>query len=175
MIAAYLLQYPDEVWYESFNDACREAEGMKGEKYALPLLRFLQFARSKKQLDLAELYVNTFEFAKNANLYLTYYLFKEERERGKALLDLKRKYIMAGFIPSSNELPDFLPAALEFAGASGEIEWLGDYSGPIQDIHEHLSRISSPYSEVLRAVLLILGDAELENSLDKISAGGGSI
>ena len=46
---------------------------------------------------------------------MSYYLYGDTRRRGVALLRLKRMYAAAGLVLDSDELPDHLPAMLEFA------------------------------------------------------------
>ena len=51
-------------------------------------------------------------------LYLTFYGEGDKRERGTALLRLKRLYRAAGLPLAGTELPDYLPVMLEFAAAA---------------------------------------------------------
>lgn len=60
-------------------------------------------------------YVETFDLDRRTSLHLTYYLYGDTRKRGLALLRLKRLYAAAGLPLEADELPDFLPAMLEFA------------------------------------------------------------
>lgn len=155
-IASYLLQYPDSNWYESIGEALVEAKSLKNitDKF----LKFIEYAKAVSELDLAELYTNTFDFTKESSLYLTYYDYAEQQERGMALYKLKEKYSEAGLILINNELPDFLPLVLEFTASAGKKEILADFYKALQNIYEYLSKENNPYVNVFEGVLILLGD-----------------
>jgi nitrate reductase molybdenum cofactor assembly chaperone NarJ/NarW len=161
LIASFLLQYPDINWCDTLCEVQEEINKVKDETYIKPMLRFLEYAGQNTELDLAELYVHTFDFDPKTSLYLTYYRFDEQKERGAALLKIKQRYGEAGLHILKGELPDFLPILLEFSAVSGEKELLEDYADVIQDIYYNLSKANNPYSEVLKSVLLLIG-VELE-------------
>lgn len=173
LISSFLLQYPDKVWKETLLELEPEIKKMRQEPYSEPLMRFLQFAEENDELDMAELYARTFDFTQENNLFLTYYCFKDQKERGAAMVMLKQKYAKAGFKMIEGELPDFLPVVLEFASASLETEILMEHKDTIQNIFHNLDRDNNPYSQVFRAVLLILEASESQNtSLDSDVSGG---
>lgn len=100
-------------------------------------------------------YVRIFDFGKKTNLYLTYADYGEERERGPALLDLKKQYALGGFDLNETEVPDYLPVVLEFCGhadaeAAGRV--IFPYADRIVQLQKALQRIESPYAHLLRAV-----------------------
>ncbi len=65
--------------------------------------------------DLQDEYVTTFDFDRRASLYLTYHTHGDRRQRGIELVRLKRRFAEAGLELAGGELPDYLPALLEFA------------------------------------------------------------
>ena len=67
------------------------------------------------QTALAARYVETFDLRRRASLHLTYYAHGDTRERGMALLRLKKLYRAAGLPMESAELPDHLTVMLAFA------------------------------------------------------------
>ena len=67
------------------------------------------------QTALAARYVETFDLRRRASLHLTYYAHGDTRERGMALLRLKKLYRAAGLPMEIAELPDHLPVMLAFA------------------------------------------------------------
>lgn len=73
--------------------------------------------------ELQELYVHTFDFHKNATLYMTYFKFEDAKERGQMLAKLKVMYEMFGLNMPDSELSDYLPLICEFLYAA---EWIGD-------------------------------------------------
>jgi nitrate reductase delta subunit len=172
LISSFLLQYPNAEWKETLLEVLEEAEKLKDEPYAKELLKFLEYAQKNNVLDLAELYVSTFDFTKKNNLYLTYYEYKEDRKRGEALLELKRKYREAGVNLLEGELPDFLPVMLEFCAASGKIDTILKFRDIIEKIFENLSKENNPYLNVLKTVLLVLQGTSLEDEEELEVLGG---
>lgn len=76
---------------------------------------FLTWWRATTPAEHEQQYVETFDLDRRTSLHLTYYLYGDTRKRGLALLRLKRMYAAAGLPLAADELPDFLPALLEFA------------------------------------------------------------
>ena len=154
--ASVLLQYPTEEWRESFPDFRLEASDLEDEIIKSFFIQFLDQMDQFNLDDLQQTYVQTFDFGKKTNLYLTYVQYGEERERGPILLQLKKVYEKAGFFLNENELPDYLPAMLEFSAmVNPEIvqEVVGTYLGSIQKIGEELNTMSSPYASILHAIV----------------------
>ncbi|WP_339252189.1 nitrate reductase molybdenum cofactor assembly chaperone [Sporosarcina sp. FSL W8-0480] len=73
--------------------------------------------------EIQEMYINTFDFQKDATLFMTYVKYEDSKERGQMLARLKVLYEMFGLIMPDNELSDFLPLMCEFIYAA---EWKGD-------------------------------------------------
>lgn len=180
LIASFLLQYPDDSWYESLEEIRMTVEEMSDEICSKPIIEFLKYARKNNILDIAELYVKTFDLSKETNLYLTYYSLQEKLERGEAMVRLKKRYEKAGFLMEINELPDFLPVVLEFASAAKEKDILIEYYTVLEGIFKNLSEYSNPYLHVLKSILLIakeegseiLNTRQLDKRIDYVSVGG---
>src|SRR5439155_10434091 len=92
-----------------------EAVAALPQRLRTPLERFLAHRRDAPPLDLEREYVETFDTRRRCTLNVSYYLYGDTRRRGVALLRLKRMYAAAGLVLDSDELPDHLPAMLEFA------------------------------------------------------------
>jgi nitrate reductase molybdenum cofactor assembly chaperone NarJ/NarW len=87
----------------------------------LPALEpFSAWWRTRSLTEREQRYVETFDLERRTSLHLTYYLYGDTRKRGLALLRLKRLYAAAGLPLDADELPDFLPALLEFAALAPE-------------------------------------------------------
>jgi nitrate reductase delta subunit len=107
-VLSVLLQYPDE----------RLLEGVDELRAAARDERVAVFVDELGRVPLRELqdeYVQTFDFDRRASLYLTYHTHGDRRQRGLELVRLKRRFAEAGLELSDRELPDYLPALLEFA------------------------------------------------------------
>ena len=101
----------------------------------------------------SEEYVATFDFHKRASLHLSYYRDGDRRQRGATLLGLKRRYREAGLELTGGELPDYLPAILEFAAfAPGEDAdaILGRMRPGIELLRASLHDLDSPYAQRAR-------------------------
>jgi nitrate reductase delta subunit len=100
-------------------------------------------------------YVETFDLRRRASLYLTYYAHGDTRERGMALLRLKKLYRSAGLPMASRELPDHLCVMLAFAALAppghGEA-LLAQHRPAIELLRLSLHDADSPYAHVLDAV-----------------------
>lgn len=105
-LASICLQYSDKEWIE--DKSLRKEIYSIQDKLVHPL--FQDFLNYLEKYDLDKLcsnYVDTFNFNEKTTLYLTYSKLGEERERGKALVDLKSQYEEAGYLEDSAELPVF--------------------------------------------------------------------
>jgi nitrate reductase delta subunit len=80
------------------------------------------------------------------------------------MVDLKALYVRSGFIIKANELPDYLPAVLEYLAArpAGEVhELLEDCVHILRAVGERLIAGGSPYAAVIAALLDLHGAAPL--------------
>ena len=73
--------------------------------------------------EIQEMYTYTFDFQKDATLFMTYVKFADSKERGQTLAQLKVLYEMFGLEMPDEELSDLLPLMCEFIYAA---EWKGD-------------------------------------------------
>ncbi|MFX8840915.1 nitrate reductase molybdenum cofactor assembly chaperone, partial [Acinetobacter baumannii] len=64
--------------------------------------------------DLQEDYGLLFDRTRTLALHLFEHVHGESRDRGQAMVDLKKLYEDGGFSITANELPDFVPLFLEF-------------------------------------------------------------
>jgi nitrate reductase delta subunit len=90
---------------------------------------------------------------------MTYYAHGDTRERGMALLRLKKLYRAAGLPMESSELPDHLPVMLAFAALApdgyGEA-LLGEHRAAIELLRLSLHDSGSAYAHVLDAIAACL-------------------
>jgi nitrate reductase molybdenum cofactor assembly chaperone NarJ/NarW len=100
-------------------------------------------------------FVETFDLRRRASLYLTYYAHGDTRERGMALLRLKKLYRAAGLPMESKELPDHLCVMLAFAALAPPGHGkalLAEHRPAIELLRLSLHDLGSPYAHVLDAV-----------------------
>lgn len=143
---ALLLDYPDD-----------ELVAARGEIAAQAPARLASIARWWADADpraLRERYVADFDMRPGASLYLTHHRFGDRRERGRALVALKRLLREAGWELERWELPDYLPLLLELAAVDPEVgrPLLAEFRVEIEAIRRTLEAAESPWTEALRAV-----------------------
>jgi len=157
-LLSYLLRYPAP-------EVAAVRDGLADEVAELPagpardaLARFAA-AWTGDQTALAAAYVETFDLRRRASLELTYYAHGDTRERGMALLRLKKLYRAAGLPLASAELPDHLTIMLAFAALAppghGEA-LLAEHRPAIELLRLSLHDLESPYAHVLDAVAALL-------------------
>ncbi len=115
-------------------------------------------------LDAQERYVEVFDRGRATALHLFEHVHGESRDRGQAMVDLTQVYARAGFELATHELPDYLPAMLEFLSYRPEREvrdMLGDCAHILRAIGETLQARESRYSAVFGALLSIVGEEGL--------------
>jgi len=115
-------------------------------------------------LDAQEAYVALFDRGRTTSLHLFEHVHGDSRERGQAMVDLKQVYARHGFVLSANELPDFLPAVLEYLSqrpAAEAKEMLGDCAHILRAVGEALQDRASGYAAVLAAALAMVGEPGL--------------
>jgi nitrate reductase delta subunit len=114
--------------------------------------------------DLQERYILLFDRTRSLSLHLFEHVHGESRDRGQAMVDLIKVYEDGGFVPTTKELPDFLPLFLEFAATrtpAAALELIGEPAHVFSALHERLRKRGSPYSAIFSA-LVALGDVEAD-------------
>ena len=106
-------------------------------------------------------YVELFDRGRATSLHLFEHVHGDSRERGPALIDLGQTYEKAGLILAEGELPDFLPAVLEFVSTQPAAEakaFLGEIAHIYNAIFGALLQRHSTYACVLGALLELAGE-----------------
>ena len=176
-LCSLALQYPDEQLLAGRDELTSVVAGLTQNRPSASLRSFFAWFGSAAALTLAQEYVKTFDLAKRSTLYLTFYSLGDRRDRGLALLRLKRLYRAGGLPLHDRELPDFLPVMLEFASAAapgqGEVV-LREHRASLELIRLSLHDRHSPYAAVLDAVCEQVGalSAGERLSLDRLLAQG---
>jgi nitrate reductase delta subunit len=176
-LCSLALQYPDEELVAARGELAAAAAELPGGPASGSLERFFAWFVQTAPLELARHYVQTFDLHKRCALYLTFYSLGDRRDRGLALLRLKKLYRAAGLPQEGSELPDYLPVMLEFASAAppghGELV-LREHRAALELVRLSLREVESPYAHVLDAVCEHVGGlaAGERLSLDRLIAQG---
>ena len=106
-------------------------------------------------------YVELFDRGRSTSLHLFEHVHGDSRERGPALIDLGQTYEKAGLILAEGELPDYLPAVLEFVSTQPVREakaFLGEMVHIFNAIFGALQHRDSAYASVLGALIELAGE-----------------
>lgn len=165
-IISLLLQYPDkEIQAVNWEE---ELVHIDEPELIENLYAFVTYFQRTPLVQLQEDYVHTFDFNDKTNLYLSYSKLGDEKERGQVLAELKDIYTFAGFELDSAELPDYLPLLLEFVShADSKIreDLLRRFHGAIAHTQQTLQEKESPYSSLLKGLLIIIDHFILKEAL----------
>jgi len=162
-----LLSYPREEVRQALPEI---ADAIRASRLIPPrqrddLLALIDDLRPRDLLQAEERYVELFDRGRAASLHLFEHLHGDGRDRGQAMVDLKRLYERAGYELSSRELPDYLPVVLEYLSCRDLREardLLGDCAHILQRICQSLIARGSRYAAVPQALLVIAGEAPID-------------
>ncbi|MFC7304981.1 nitrate reductase molybdenum cofactor assembly chaperone [Streptomyces monticola] len=160
LVAGRCLQYPDARLREDLPRLDEALAGAATQQAAL-LRQFLDHARVVPEIELAAHYTDTFDTRNRRCLYLTWWTDGDTRNRGLSLVRIKRIYRDFGLEFASDELPDFLPVALEFAALHPEAgtELLQEHRAGLELLRLAVTEANTPYARVLEAVCATLPGA----------------
>lgn len=145
--AALCLTYPDDD-FRARLPLLREA--------APQLREFTDHAAVTPARELEAHYVRVFDFRNRHSLYLSWWQDGDTRRRGMTLVRFKDVYRAAGLEMTGEELPDFLPAVLEFAARTGDTDLLVEHRAGLERLRAALTGFGTPYASVLDAVCATL-------------------
>ncbi|OGA22994.1 MAG: nitrate reductase molybdenum cofactor assembly chaperone [Betaproteobacteria bacterium RIFCSPLOWO2_02_FULL_67_26] len=106
-------------------------------------------------------YVQLFDRGRATSLHLFEHVHGDSRDRGPAMIDLAQTYEKAGLYMTPGELPDYLPAVLEFVSTQPPREaraFLGEMAHIFNALFSALQQRASPYASVLGALLELAGE-----------------
>lgn len=112
-------------------------------------------------LDTEAAYVELFDRSRATSLHLFEHVHGDSRDRGPAMIDLGQTYAKAGLILAPGELPDYLPAVLEFVSTQPPREaraFLGEIVHILNAIFGALCKRDSAYASVVGALIELAGE-----------------
>ena len=123
-----------------------------------PMQDFLAWWVETPGWEVQAAYVSTFDMGRRCSLYFTYPLLGDRRERGMALLRLKRRYAAHGLTLEDTELPDFLPVMLEYAAIDPDGEaLLAEHRVSMELLRAALDRAGDPFAAPVSLLCGLLG------------------
>ncbi len=162
-VLAALLSYPDAEMRghlpemgEILNGESALSAGRRAELDAL-----MDALGSADPLETEANYVELFDRGRATSLHLFEHVHGDSRDRGPAMIDLAQTYEKAGLYLAPGELPDYLPAVLEFVSTQPPPEaraFLGEMSHIFNALFNALQERASPYASVPGALLELAGE-----------------
>ena len=162
-VMAALLGYPDA----QMRTHLSEMRALIHAEAALPPARLAELDVLIDALEQAEQlvaeadYVELFDRGRGTSLHLFEHVHGDSRERGPAMIDLGQTYAKAGLMLAEGELPDYLPAVLEFVSTQPPREareFLAEMAHIFNAIFGALQARRSAYASVLGGLLDLAGE-----------------
>jgi nitrate reductase delta subunit len=162
-----LLSYPTAELIAALPDlhAVLVEEGLVDRAGRTALRSLMSGMAGQDVIDVEEAYVATFDRGRATSLHLFEHVHGESRDRGQAMVDLQQIYARAGLQLAAHELPDYLPALLEFLSfrpLPEAKEMLRDCAHVLRAIGEALATRGSAHAAVLASLLAIAGERGLD-------------
>ena len=162
-VLARLLSYPDAELRGHLPDmrAALHAERSVPASRLAELDALMATLESGNTLENEAEYVAMFDRGRATSLHLFEHVHGDSRERGPAMIDLAQTFEKAGLFLAPGEMPDYLPAVLEFVSTQPAREardFLGEMAHIFNAIFNALQQRESAYASVLGALLELSGE-----------------
>ncbi|GAA0919052.1 nitrate reductase molybdenum cofactor assembly chaperone [Pseudonocardia zijingensis] len=157
--ASVCLQYPDDPVRQLFPLVRDAVDALPPGRPRERLTAFLDHVAATPAAALAEHYVEVFDRRRRCCLDLTWWSDGETRRRGGALAAIKQRYRAAGVEFTGGELPDFLPAVLEYAATADLADGLAllqEHRAGLELLRLALVEAATAYAAPVEAVCALL-------------------
>jgi nitrate reductase molybdenum cofactor assembly chaperone NarJ/NarW len=157
--ASMCLRYPDAELMALLPTVRAAVDTLPTGRPARRLTYFLDTLAATPPRRAAEHYVEVFDSRRRCCLYLTWWTDGETRRRGAALAAIKARYRASGVDFHGAELPDFLPAVLEYAATtdlSDGLALLREHRAGLELLRLALVEAGTPYAAPVEAVCALL-------------------
>ena len=162
-VLSALLGYPDAQMRRYLPEmrGLLRAEGALGQARRAEIDALIDALESAEPMAAEADYVELFDRGRGTSLHLFEHVHGDSRDRGPAMIDLAQTYEKAGLYLAPGELPDYLPAVLEFISTQPPAEaraFLGEMAHIFNAVFGALQRRESPYASALGALLDLAGE-----------------
>jgi nitrate reductase delta subunit len=157
--ASVCLRYPDDAVLAILPTVRHAVDALPVGRPRERLESFLDTAAATTPGRAAQHYVEVFDTRRRCCLYLTWWTDGETRRRGSSLAAFKARYRVSGVEFEDTELPDFLPAVLEFAATAdlpSGLALLQEHRPGIELLRLALLDAGTPYAAPVEAVCALL-------------------
>lgn len=162
-VLAALLAYPDQEmrgYLDDMRAILRSEHALSAERLQ-EIDALIDSLVTADPLEAEAGYVELFDRGRATSLHLFEHVHGDSRDRGPAMIDLAQTYEKAGLYLAPGELPDYLPAVLEFVSTQPAAEaraFLGEMSHIFNSLFNALQGRASPYASVVGALLELAGE-----------------
>lgn len=162
-VLAALLGYPDaqmRAYLPEMREALRSEVALSASRTS-ELDALIDVLANAEPLETEANYVQLFDRGRSTSLHLFEHVHGDSRDRGPAMIDLAQTYEKAGLFLAPGELPDYLPAVLEFVSSQPPREaraFLGETAHILNALFSALQQRDSRYASVLGALLELAGE-----------------
>lgn len=156
----------------------RHADELRPWLAAPGLAELLAHVRDSDLLDLQAEYVDTFDRGRATALNLFEHVHGDARERGQAMVDLLEQYRRAGLELGSRQLPDYLPAYLQYCSVLDDDaarSALGEIAHLLAHITDALQRRESPWQAAAAALCALAGEPDWRGLLAEQAREAGEV
>ena len=162
-VLSALLGYPDAQMRRYLPEmrGLLHAEGALGQARCAEIDALIDALESAEPMEAEADYVELFDRGRGTSLHLFEHVHGDSRERGPAMIDLGQTYDKAGLFLAPGELPDYLPAVLEFVSTQPPREaraFLGEMTHIFNALFSALRERRSAYASVIGALLELAGE-----------------
>lgn len=116
MLTSHLFEYPDAAWWQDLPDCHKAVKEIDEKQPVLVFEDFLAFVEENGAKEYEDLYVRSFDFSQNTNLYLTTQERTDFGKQSEEMHHYKELFLKNG-LDVEKQLPDYLPALLELAAS----------------------------------------------------------
>ncbi len=162
-VFARLLSYPDSELREflpAMRDVLHSEAAVTHDRLG-ELDTLIEWLMVTEALEIEANYVQLFDHGRATSLHLFEHVHGDSRDRGPAMVDLGQTYEKAGLYLELGELPDYLPAVLEFVSTQPPAEaraFLSEMAHIFNAIFNALQQRQSPYASITGALLELAGE-----------------
>jgi nitrate reductase delta subunit len=156
------LYYPKPLWVSEVNELCDliDDEALLPSQDRMAIRGLANEISNSDIFDLQEEYVDMFDRVRALSLHLFEHVHGDSRERGQAMIDLSDRYGEIGLNLAIGELPDFIPAFLEYLSLiprKQALEDLDEVADIMASIGKKLGARGSKYHCVFDALIKLVG------------------
>lgn len=157
-ILSLLLSYPSEELQKFLPQVDKELrdEALLQENRTVEIAKFCKRSAELDLTDWQGEYVQLFDYSRSVSLHIFEHIKGDSRDRGQAMVNLMGFYKEKGMNLTAKELPDYIPAFLEFLSTltiTKSAELLGETVNIMDKINVALSKSNNPYSSIFKAII----------------------